>query len=174
MVRNETISAELTGTFQRKMTARRWDGLEQLIGLPTTAGGFALVLGSVVLIGAMMTLLVMTSVQTFQLRQQIASLEQQHRAVERQNAEFVWQIAQHTSLAQIQRRAAALGYETPVKRHYVRRAPLTQGEATATIEQANASPNTPAPATQSQPAANPELWDWVVQQFNQIQRWWQS
>ncbi|MCL4858718.1 MAG: hypothetical protein KJZ93_04900 [Caldilineaceae bacterium] len=173
MVRNETISAELTGTFQRKMTARRWDGLEQMIGLPTTAGGFALVLGSVVLLGAMMTLLVMTSVQTFQLRQQIASLEQQHRAVERQNAEFVWQISQHTSLAQIHRRAAALGYEAPVKRHYVTRPALTQSEAPAAVERADVAPSAPIPVTQSEPAANPELWDWVVQQFNQVQRWWQ-
>lgn len=168
-----SMSAELTESLQSNVAPRRWDGLDHALGLPSTAGGFALVVAAVILIGAMMTLLIMTSVQTFQLRQQIIVLEQQHQAVERQNAEIVWQIAQHTPLEQIRRRAAELGYATPVKRHYVTAASLAAPETAPVAGVAPADSTTPPTGAHTQLATNPDLWDWAVQQFSQLQRWWQ-
>jgi hypothetical protein len=170
MVRNQTItssvsasvSAELTHSLQQTLTAPRLRPVDELLGLPTTLRGFVLFVLAAALVCAGMGLLVMSSIQIFQAHQQIATLQQHYRAVERENAELVWEIAQHTSLTTVQRRALELGYEVPAVRHFVAPMPL----ATAVVD-------APAPVTAPATAEPGGLWAWAHQQIQSFQLWWQ-
>lgn len=170
MVRNQTItssvsasvSAELTHSLQQTLTAPRWRPLDELLGLPTTLRGFVLFVLAAALVCAGMSLLVLSSIQLFQARQQIATLQQHYRAIERENAELVWQIAQHTSLATVQRRASELGYEVPAVRHFVAPLPVTPPVL-----------DVPLPVAAPAAAQSGDLWAWAQQQIQSFQLWWQ-
>lgn len=170
MVRNQTltsaVSAELTGSLQQTLAEGRLRRLEQRIGLPTTFTGFLLLVLAVALLCAGMALLVITSVQTYQARQQITTLERTYRAVERQNAELVWQIAQHTTLEQVRQRALALGYQPPATRHFApwsSTSPAIQAPAATFAANSNAIGEAPTGS---------DLWNWAVEQINRIRTWW--
>ncbi|RIK43141.1 MAG: hypothetical protein DCC55_06575 [Chloroflexi bacterium] len=171
MVRNQTftsaVSAELTGSLQQTLAKGRLRRLEQQIGLPATFSGFLLFALAVTILCACMALLVITSVQTYQARQQIAALERRYREVEQQNAELVWQIAQHTSLEQVRQRALALGYEAPAFRHFV----PWPSASTTTVQSSTATYAATLYPVSSAPTSS-DLWDWAVKQFNHIRTWW--
>jgi cell division protein FtsL len=170
MVRNQTItsavSAELTGSLQQTLAEGRLRRLEQHIGLPTTFAGFVLMTLAVALLCAGMALLVITSVQTYQARQQIVALERTYRMVERENAEFVWQIAQHTTLEQVRQRALALGYQPPAARHFV------PWSSPSSIAQAPAERFAAPTRSDDSAPTSPDLWGWAVEQVNRIRTWW--
>jgi cell division protein FtsL len=170
MVRNQTltsaVSAELTGSLQQTLTEGRLRRLEQQIGLPTTFAGFLVLALAVALVCGGMALLVVTSVQTYQARQQLASLERTYQAIERQNAELVWQIAQHTNLEQVRQRALALGYQPPAERHF---APWP---STALAVQSPAEPSVALSHLDGAASADADLWSWAIDQLNRIRTWW--
>jgi Tfp pilus assembly protein PilX len=172
MVRNQTItssvsasvSAELTHSLQQTLTAPRLRPVDELLGLPTTLRGFLLFVLATLLVCAGMALLVLTSIQIFQLRQQIATLQEHYRAIERENAELVWQIAEHTALPTVHRRALELGYDVPAVRHFV--APVS----TPMLEAA-ATPSTAPVMTVAETA---DGWGWIRQQVEALQLWWRK
>lgn len=170
MVRNQTltsaVSAELTGSLHQTLTEGRLRRLEQQIGLPTTFGGFLLLALAVALVCGGMALLVITSVQTYRARQHIAGLERTYQAIERQNAELVWQIAQHTTLEQVRQRALALGYQPPAGRHFVpwpSTSPTAQPPAEISVAPSRVNGAAPTDA---------DLWGWAIEQVNRIRTWW--
>jgi cell division protein FtsL len=159
-----SVSAEWTETLQQPLTQDRLRALDRQLILPTTLTGFLWLLAAVLLVCAGMSLLIYTSAQTFALRQQVAVLKQQQRAIERQNAEIVWQIAQHTSLVQIRQRAEALGYQVPTVRHFVIQ-PTSQPVANAVPAAATSQGIEEAPSSS---AARPNLSLWLQQQLSKF------
>jgi hypothetical protein len=175
MVHNQPIasavSTELSASLQQTLTSRRLRNLEQYASLPDSFSSFMLLILAVALISGGMALLIAQSVQIFQLRQQIDKVSAAYQAVERQNAELIWAIAQYTSLDRVRQRALALGYGPPSQRHYV-----VQGAQanTAFIEQV-APPNPAQPAAESPDAiGKPPTFAEQVQQFikQARQSWW--
>lgn len=159
-----SVSTEWTESLQQPLAQERLRTLDRQLALPTTLTGFLWLLVAVLLVCAGMSLLVFTSAQTFALRQQVATLRQQQRAIERQNAEIVWQIAQHSSLAQIRERAEALGYGVPTVRHFVTHPPVQPVTSAAPPEEAPVVLEEP-PASN---AARPNLSLWLQQQLTKL------
>lgn len=166
---SEKISAEISESLQQKLAgAPRLDTVDQTLGLPTTARSFIWTVLAVALICAGMSLLVATSIQTFQTRQLIGQLREQQQRIERQNADVVWQISQYTELNQVRQRAIALGYEAPSVRNYV----VNQGDATPSSALVVATGATGH--SQPQVVARPDLGEWFQQQIRLITSWWQN
>jgi hypothetical protein len=171
MVQNQTFSpaapADLTGSLQQNLGVGRMRRWEEAIGLPSSAAGFFWLALAVLLVCAGMAVLVMTSVQSFQTRRQISALEAQFHATERENAELVWQIAQHTALDSLRQRALALGYEAPTQRHFVT---LTAHDAAPPSADPPLSTTPVNWMRQQQIDAAP--WQWLTEQINLIRSWW--
>jgi hypothetical protein len=123
MVRNQTItssvSADLGDSFQGTLNGARARVRALPIGLPESIHSFFLLLIGVAVACVGLASYVSISVELFQTKQLIQSLEDQYQAAERQNSELIWAIARHTSLAEVEQRALALGYEVAQTRLYV-------------------------------------------------------
>jgi cytoskeletal protein RodZ len=175
MVHNQPIasavSTELSASLQQTLTGRRLRNLEQIVSLPGSFSSFLLLILAVALVSGGMALLIVQSVQIFQLRQQINKVEIAYQAVERQNAELVWAIAQHTSLNRVRQRALALGYEPPSERHYVVQATPANTARTAQISPAN--PSLSATESPDVRRSSSTIADHLQQIVNQArQSWW--
>jgi hypothetical protein len=121
-----------------------------------------------------LTLNILLSLQIYQIGQQASQLRADYQAVERQNAELVWAIAQHSSLAQLQERALALGYEVPQARHYVATPAGPDSTAIAPASQPASSTHTVALATTpAQALPTPNLFDQLEQSIRSIVHWGQ-
>jgi hypothetical protein len=175
MVHNQPIasavSTELSASLQQTLTGRRLRNLEQYASLPDSFSSFMLLILAIALVSGGMALLILQSVQIFQLRQQISAVNAAYQTVERQNAELVWAIAQHTALSRIRERALALGYEPPSQRHYVVQATPAEAVLAEQAAPANAAP----PTTRSLDSIHqPSTFADQLQQFMKQARhlWW--
>jgi hypothetical protein len=175
MVRNPTItsavSAELTTSLRQTLAGQRLRSLEQWIALPNSLSTFVWLLLGVVLICAGLTLHIVLSMQIYQVGQQVTQLRADYQAVERQNAELVWSITQHSSLAQLQERALALGYEVPQARHYVAIPTVSGSTAIDPASPLASSTHSVAIATTPEPALpTANLFDWLQQHIRSFAR----
>jgi hypothetical protein len=166
MIHHQTItssvSAELSTSLRQTLPQPRFGLAAPPVPLPTTWHGFAWLLAGVLLVCAGLTVHILLSVQIYQARQQVGQLQAEYQAIERQNAELVWAIAQHTALARVQDRAVALGYEVPQARHYVATPTLTANPPVAQTTPSTAINNATVGLTTSvQTIATPGLFDQV-------------
>lgn len=178
MVRNQTmtssitssVSAELSNSLRPTISREQLSALERTLALPSTPGAFAWLLLAVIFVCTGLTLHVLLSVQIYQTRQQISQLQSEHQAIERQNAELVWAIAQHTALGQIRLRAAALGYEVPQARHYVSTPNVTA--VNEGIQPSQSALSTGVTVAQSQAPSPPSWFDQFQQKVRPFTHWW--
>lgn len=93
--------------------------LDELIPLPQTLKGYLIFLLVAGIITGLAVLQVWTSLQITKAYGELEALQVQHSLIEQQNAELLWQIGQHTTLARVQERAVALGYGPALQRKYI-------------------------------------------------------
>jgi hypothetical protein len=123
MVRNQiitsSVSAELGHSIHGTLNGARLRIRGLPIGLPENIRSFLLLLATVTLACIGLASYVSISVEIFETKQLIQRLEGQYQAAERQNSELIWAITGYTSLAEVEQRALALGYEVAQTRFYV-------------------------------------------------------
>jgi hypothetical protein len=175
MVHNQPItsavSTELSASLQQTLTGRRLRNLEQYASLPDSFSSFLLLFLTIALVSGGMALLIIQSVQIFQLRQQINTVNEVYQTIERQNAELIWAIAQHSSLHHVREQALALGYQAPTQRHFVVQATPANTAFTEQVAPANSAQ--PAIASRDGPP-KPSTFAEQLQQFitEARQLWW--
>jgi hypothetical protein len=175
-----TSSAEIADTLQRSWEAtlhdrplleRRRQRLQALLPLPLTWQQYLLACLVPAIVTGGLALQVLLSVQIARTEFQLRSLRLEYAAVERQNSELVYAIAQQSSLEQMAQLAKQEGYVPATKREYVLRNPAAQpfagraapAAATPRSAAANASGSPVTPRSGQAPDGS-----WLAQ----TRQWW--
>ena len=149
-----TSTAELADTIQHSLAQHVWEGKrrqawQNLLPLPATWRQYLLAcLALTVVLGGLL-LHVLLAVQIADADFQLRQMRQEYARVERQNSEWVYQIAQRSSLARMAQLAAEQGYVPATGRTYV-----APGAADALLDNGTgvaASNRQPAPAEPAPP-----------------------
>lgn len=123
-----TIAQSLRGSAKRRLaTATTADsghaGLWQLVAhtlrLPDSRRGFVLFLAAVTLLSVGMILHLLLAISILESRIELSHLDAEYRGVRRESTTLIWAISQETTLARVQERALAAGYEPVYERRYV-------------------------------------------------------
>jgi hypothetical protein len=176
-----TSSAEIADTLQRSWEAtlhdrpliqRRWQALQALLPLPVTWQQYLLSCLVLAIVLGGLALQVLLSVQIARAEFQLRALRQEYAAVERQNSELVYAIAQQSSLEQMAQLARREGYVPATGRTYVLRDPTvrpfeeTAAPAGAPLSALANTTRSPVMPRSGQPTEA----SWLVQ----TRQWWEG
>jgi hypothetical protein len=177
-----TSPAEIADSLQRSWEAtlhdrpliqRRWHTLQDVLPLPLTWQQYLLACLVLAIVIGGMALQVLLSVQIARSEYQLRSLRQEYAAVERQNSELVYAIAQQSSLEQMALLARQQGYVPATSRTYVLRNPMAQpfaagGASAAAANGSAALDSTRNPAMPHNDQPSQALW------LAETRQWWAS
>ncbi|MBX3012841.1 MAG: hypothetical protein KF832_15105 [Caldilineaceae bacterium] len=113
------VTSEWPASVRRARLPQQWHILRDTLRLPNSWRSFVLFTCGVAVICAGMFLHLQISTQILQDKMQLSSLQAAELAVEEENSNLVWAIAQETELNKVHERAIALGYQPSLQREYV-------------------------------------------------------
>jgi len=148
-----SVSSELTESLQQTLSPERLRTLKALgisIPLPSSLRHFLFFVLAVGLVCTAMTMQILLSIQIWQTTAKVERLKAEYRTIEQQNTALVWEIAQKSTLENVQQRAAALGYSVALNRHYVA---APQPHALASLERSTTAATAVVSADQTTQAA---------------------
>ncbi|MBK8047381.1 MAG: hypothetical protein IPK16_09840 [Anaerolineales bacterium] len=160
-----TGSADTVDAWRSAIDRPGLQALRHTLQLPTTWQQYVLLLVTLLLILAGMSMHILLTVQIAEAEYQVYLLKTQYEQIERQNSELIYQISMHSSLEQMASAAQFQGYKPAMSRTYIYRDQLAGGaipgvgggQALATVG-ADATTQT----TASQDAETPNG-DWLAQ-----------
>ncbi len=148
-----SVSSELTESLQQTLSPERLRTLKALgisIPLPSNLRHFIFFVLAVGLVCTAMTMQILLSIQIWQTTAKVERLKAEYRKIEQQNTALVWEIAQKSTLENVQQRANALGYSIALNRHYVA---APQPRELAALDRSTTPATTVVPADQTTQAA---------------------
>lgn len=148
-----SVSSELTESLQQTLSPERLRTLKALgisIPLPSSLRHFLFFVLAVSLVCTAMTMQILLSIQIWQTTAKVERLKAEYRTIEQQNTALVWEIAQKSTLENVQQRAAALGYSVALNRHYIA---APQLHALASLERSTTAATAVVAADQTTQAA---------------------
>lgn len=113
----------------------RWRRLERTLQLPTTAQGYAVFVGCLLILAFTMVLHITLSAEIMRMEVQVFDLQKEYARIQQANANIVWKIANFSALQDMDAHAADLDYTSEVPVKYVVRpmldpnAPITGPDA---------------------------------------------
>lgn len=126
-------ATEIAGTLQQTLERSALRSLQNLLQLPESWQQYLVLLGVIALIGAGIVTQVLLTAQIAEAESTLRSLRSEYQWIQYENSELIHQIATRSSLAQIQRRAADLGYIPATSRTFVYRSDVPALGMAATI-----------------------------------------
>ncbi len=105
--------------FPRLLTRPRWQALARWVQLPTSLQGYLAFLLCLLILAFAMALHILLSAEILRLEVQQQALRDEYAAIERRNANTIWQISQYSALADVDAEARERGYIRPVPLRYV-------------------------------------------------------
>ncbi|RME61329.1 MAG: hypothetical protein D6790_07980 [Caldilineae bacterium] len=93
--------------------------LERRLPLPRTWREYLAWLMVMGLLTALAGLQVSTALRVQKTRIEIQALRMEYESIQRQNAQLLWEISQHTNLEQVAQRAEALGFRPTLQRKFL-------------------------------------------------------
>lgn len=153
------------------LNRERWRRMERALQLPTTAQGFAVFVGCLLILAFTMVLHITLSAEIMRMEVQVFDLQKEYARIQQANANIIWKIASFSALQDMDARADQLNYTSEVPVKYVVRpmidpgAPISGPDAATSPEDLLAegrvvvmtSPQTPGLQSPGAQAQEPQL-----------------